>query len=154
MDEAPIDDDQWFEKERLHRAAASGDMQMIESLLAEGVPATSFDTLAYTPLHYAAVAGHIEAMKRLLRAGADVNANLEEKIGDTALKEAATNCSLEMATILVDAGADPTIPGWMSLTALDYSADRKDSEGRAVHGLLVKTAFRLNPGWGRLAEFR
>jgi ankyrin repeat protein len=153
MSETQIDEDDWFEKERLHRAAASGDMAMIESLLAEGVPPTAFDYISYTPLHYAAVNGHTAAVRRLLRAGADVNAYQEEMIGDTPLEEAARECTLEMATILVEAGADPTIAGWMSLTALDRTLERNDTEGKAVHRLLIETAKRTNPHWRRLAQF-
>ena len=48
----------------------------------------------------------------------------------------------EMAAILVEAGADPTIPGWMQSTALDRARDRKKEEGRRVYDLLLETAKR------------
>jgi hypothetical protein len=82
-----------------------------------------------------------------------VNAHEEEKIGDTVLKLVAPNCSLELARILLAAGADPTIRGWMWLTALDKSSDRKRSEGVEVHRLMIEAARRLNPNWPRLTEF-
>jgi hypothetical protein len=47
-----------------------------------------------------------------------------------------------MAAILVEAGADPTIPGWMQSTALDRARDRKKEEGRRVYDLLLETAKR------------
>jgi ankyrin repeat protein len=128
-------------------------MESIDLLLSEGARVNQFDDLSYTPLHYAAVGGHTSVVDRLIQAGAEVNANLEERIGDTALKEAAGTCSLEMARILVDAGADPTITGWMGLTALDCSVERADEEGKAVHHLLLEVAKRVHPEWPRLGEF-
>jgi len=58
-----------------------------------------------------------------------------------------------MVEILINAGADPTVPGWMSLTALDKSVARKRLEGRKVHRRLVEAAKRCNPNWSRLREF-
>ena len=82
-----------------------------------------------------------------------MNARDQDHIGDTVLMTVAANCTLEMAKVLVDAGADPTIPGWMMQTAFDRSAQRKKPEGVEVHRLLVATAKRRNPYWPRLAEF-
>jgi len=56
------------------------------------------------------------------------------RIGDTVLRTVASNCTLEMARILVEAGADPTIPRWMMLTALDKSAERKRPKGKKCTG--------------------
>ncbi|MFZ0271203.1 MAG: ankyrin repeat domain-containing protein [Acidobacteriaceae bacterium] len=147
-------DDDWYEKERLHRAAESGDVEKIKALLEEGVPINAFDDgLSRTPLHYAAIEGHIDAVKYLIDAGADVNAHEEEKIGETPLGAVAANCSFEMAKTLIEAGADPTILGWMTLTALDRSAERKRPEGKRVHQLLVDTVKRRKPNWSRLRKY-
>ena len=43
---------------------------------------------------------------------------------------------LDVAKLLVDAGADPTITGWMQIAALDEAAQRKKLEGLRVHDLL------------------
>jgi ankyrin repeat protein len=104
-------------------------------------------------LHYAAKENQIHLVRYLIEAGADVNANEEEKIGKTILSYVVANCSFEMAKTLVDAGADPAIPGWMHLTALDYSMERKKPEGQKVHQLLVEAAKRCNPRWPRLDSF-
>ncbi|KAA6464919.1 ankyrin repeat domain-containing protein [Acidobacteria bacterium AB60] len=147
-------DDDWYERERLHRAAESGDLEELKALLKEGIPINAFDEdLSRTPLHYAAIEAHIDAVRCLIEAGADVNAHEEEKIGETPLGAVAANCNFEMAKILIDAGADPTIQGWMTLTALDRSAERKESEGKKVHQLLVDTVRRRKPDWSRLPEF-
>jgi len=141
-----MDDDYYekkHEKERLHYAASLGGIEEIRALLGEQLPMNAFDDLGHTPLHCAAIGGHIEAVRYLIKAGADVNAHDEAKIGETPLGTVAANCSFAMAKVLVDAGADPTIQGFMCNTALDRSAARKKGEGKRVHKLLVDTVKRL-----------
>jgi hypothetical protein len=104
-------------------------------------------------LHHAARGKHTHVVQYLIEVGADVNLHEEEKTGNTVLGDIAENCSLEMARILVDAGADPTIPGWMGHTALDKSEKRKKPEGKKVHKLLCEAAKRCNPHWPRLSSF-
>jgi ankyrin repeat protein len=151
----PIEDKwTWLRTERLHRAAAKGDLSKIERLLTEGYDIDAFDEdLPRTPLHYAAIENQADAVRRLIRAGANVNANDSARIGDTPLGAVADSCSLEIAKLLIDAGADPTISGWMQLTALDRSEGREDREGLRVYNLLYDTARRLNPDWPRLSKF-
>jgi ankyrin repeat protein len=105
-----------------------------------------FDDLAKTPLHYAAENGHIDVIRVLLEAGADVNANDEPRIGNTPLRQVADRCSLAVATVLVEAGADPRIPGWMQITALHEAEGRNDEEGTRVYDLLKSVADRLDRG--------
>jgi ankyrin repeat protein len=50
--------DDWFEAERLHRAAADGDVAQMESLVAAGSDINVFDELSRTPLHYAVEGEH------------------------------------------------------------------------------------------------
>ncbi|MGA8087755.1 MAG: ankyrin repeat domain-containing protein [Terracidiphilus sp.] len=151
-----MDDDGYekeLEKERLHRAASSGDIEEMKALLDEGLPINAFDGLNRTPLHCAAIGGHFEAVRYLIKAGADVNAHDEERIGETPLGEVAANCTFDIAKALIDAGADPTILGWMANTALDRSAARKKPEGKRVHKLLVDTVKRRKPTWPRLHKY-
>src|SRR2546425_519292 len=112
--------------EQLHAAAQVGDLVRVRQLITDGFPVSAFDAdLAWTPLHYAAAEGHMEVMKTLIEAGADVNAHDEPSIGETPLGAVAGHCSYEVAKLLVDSGADPRIPGQMQLTALDQSGRRK-----------------------------
>ena len=154
---AADDDEPWLtrqlKREALHFAAGEGDLCRVKELLAEGYPINGFDDLSWTPLHHAAQKEHLAVVRYLIAAGADVNAHEEERIGDTVLKHVAQTCTLDLARILLDAGADPTIPGWMQLTALDKSVNRKRFEGPDVHRLLLEAAKRRNLLWPRLKEF-
>jgi hypothetical protein len=124
----------------LHFAAQDGDMTRVRELLAEGRSPNAFDEISKTPLHYAAASGHVDIMQVLLEAGADVNANDEPRIGNTPLRDVADECSLAVARFLVDAGADPRIPGWMQRTALHRAQERRDEEGQRVYALLKSVA--------------
>jgi ankyrin repeat protein len=126
-------------------AAQDGDLTRVKELIAGGHPVNAFDDLALTPLHYAAREGHLKVMKALIDAGADVNARDERRIGNTPLREVAGNCSYQVAKLLIGAGADPMIPGWMQITALDEAAQRKKPEGMRVHELLRAAVDKRGP---------
>ena len=131
----------WFQEEQLHFAAEAGDLRRVKELVKNGYDVYAFDAdLSRTPLDYAAIGEHLGVVKFLLSVGADVNAHEEERIGETPLGQVAANCSYEMAEVLVRAGADPTIPGWMQITALDHARERKKKEGRRVYELLHEIA--------------
>ena len=118
----------------------NGDAAAVSALLDAGADPNTFDDLGKTPLHYAAERAHVGVMRSLLERGAQVDAHDEATAGNTPLGEVAGNCSLAVARVLVDAGADPTVPGWMQLTALDRSRDRQRGDGPSVHSLLQRAA--------------
>ena len=131
-----------FDAADLHFAAMEGDEARVRALIAAGRSLDAFDELAKTPLHYAAEHGRIEIMRVLLEAGADVNAHDTSRIGNTPLGEVAATCSPRVAELLIEFGADPRIPGWMQLTALQKAKARKSEEGRRVYALLKAAADR------------
>lgn len=131
----------WYEKEQLHIASDQGDLDRVKELIDKGYNVNAFDeVLNITPLHYAVRNENFEIVKFLLQNGADVNAHDEEHIGETPLGDVAASCSYEMAKVLIDAGANPTIQGWMQLTALDRAKERKKEEGQRVFELLSTNA--------------
>ena len=136
--------EEWTEREQLHNAAQDGDLEKVRTLTTAGYPVNAFDDLSFTPLHYAVRGEHLEVAKYLLSVGADVNAHEEAKIGNTPLREIADNCSFEMAKLLIEAGADPTIPGWMQLTALHKAKARQKADGRRVYELFESAARKLH----------
>ena len=138
-----------FQREQLHRAAQDGDLARVNDLLQREYRVNRFDDLGMTPLHYAVQKGHLHIVDRLIDAGANVNAHDERRIGNTPLREFARECSYAMAKKLIDAGADPTIRGWMQMNALDAVADRKDGNARKVQRLLKEAADRQPDARGR-----
>ncbi|MCY4022486.1 MAG: ankyrin repeat domain-containing protein [Anaerolineaceae bacterium] len=70
----------------LPRAAHSGNVSEVQSLLAGGVPVNSRDVYGRTALHEAAFWGHERVIASLLRAGAD--AGVQDNAGRTPLDEA------------------------------------------------------------------
>jgi ankyrin repeat protein len=134
--------DDWMERGKLHDAAREGDLTAVRELLGRSYPVNAFDFLGKTPLHYAVLAEHFAVVDALLHAGADVNAHDERTIGDTPLGEAASTCSLRMARLLVEAGADPNIRGWMQLSALDRAERRRHEQGTGSEGQAVFDVLR------------
>lgn len=123
----------------LHYAAQLGDLAVVQALLDEGwiEKINEFDDVSFTPLIWAARNGHINLVKLFLAVGANINAHDEQHCGNTALREVVEVCSLEMVRILVAAGADSTIPGWMQLTAIDKAKERAEKNpGPIAQGIL------------------
>jgi ankyrin repeat protein len=135
--ESEFDDDT-----SLHYAVEHNDMPLVELLLSyDGACALDwFDDIDRTPLMIAVEQNHLALAERLIAAGADVNAHNEARAGDTALHSVARNGTLEMARLLVRAGADPLVRGWMWITPLDNAQQRKRLEGRAIAELLENAA--------------
>jgi ankyrin repeat protein len=135
-------EDDCYEREQLHFAAMDGDLARVKQLIESGYDVNAFDEISYTALHYAAKGESFAVTSYLLSVGADVNAHVREAVGETALGAVAPSCSYEMAKLLIDAGANPTIPGWMGLTAIYRAKQRKQAEGQGVYELLVNIAKR------------
>jgi ankyrin repeat protein len=132
------DAEDFFEVERLHRAAFDGDIPEMARLVAAGYSLELFDDLEKAPLHYAVENDQLEAVKWLLDHGANINSNNEPKIGETALCIAAQGLSLQVVEFLLKRGADPDINGWMGLTARIRAHRRKDAVGQNIATLIEK----------------
>lgn len=125
----------------LHRAAAEGDIAMLESLLKAGVPANikigrGDDGLGMgaTPLHVAAARAQIAAIRTLLASGADINSwdgDLE-----TPLHWAVRHGQEIAVAALLVAGADPNVEGGNAvMTPLAYALHPK-REGERIAEML------------------
>ena len=90
--------------EALREAARLGDLARIEALLAAGAPVDAPARYGQTPLFYAAEKGHLAVAKRLVEAGANVNAQ-DEFFGASALEMSLQGGHAELARYLLAHGA-------------------------------------------------
>ncbi|WP_412060239.1 ankyrin repeat domain-containing protein [Rubrivirga sp. IMCC45206] len=110
----------------LFEAAASGDLAAITAALAEDPYATQLtDGIYRTALMHAAEHGHVEVLRALLDAGAEVNAKAVsandfayDQTEDTALHDAARGGHAEAVALLLAAGADPSATNFDGATPL------------------------------------
>ncbi len=110
----------------INEAAQSEDTTMLKVLLAMPDAKVYIDvfqsTLDWTALHGATASGNVEAVCLLLAAGANVNAHAGARAGSTPLAIAIDRDHPTIVKLLLEAGADPDIPGWMWITARDRAA--------------------------------
>jgi hypothetical protein len=92
--------------EQLLNAASSGDEEAFDAAIEGGASVNAQDTSGTTPLHYAALGGHVRLVGRLLVIGADPDA--ANKCGITPITEAAAGDHVEAVEALLRNGAGAT----------------------------------------------
>ena len=108
-------------------AAAFGDVQRLGELLESdraSVAAASED--GFSALHLAAFFGHPDAVRLLLRLGADVNVPGSGWMTGTPLHSAASARHGDVVAVLLEAGADPNVRqsgGWTPLHSAAHNGD-------------------------------
>lgn len=129
------DDEEELERKAppMHRAAYLGLTDAVQSLLRLGTDPSQLDDLSETALHKAVREGHLETVVALLET-CDVNA--ESNIGMTPLHWACVTGNREIAELLLQHGADPSLRDECldGMTAADMAA----SLGYTDIGDLVK----------------
>jgi ankyrin repeat protein len=120
-----------FGMRALALACEHGHIECARILLERGVP-TDGEEYEQTPLFHAAMSGHYEIMHLLIRYGADVNCGEEPAL---------ITCDAECVRILLEAGADPTIPSEDHGTPLDFALFHGHDE---CVRLLVKHGIDIN----------
>ncbi|MEO8592607.1 MAG: ankyrin repeat domain-containing protein [Candidatus Solibacter sp.] len=128
----------WRGQTPLMWAAAEGHRAAVETLIAAGAEINARSKNGFTPFLFAAREGRQEVVAALLKAGVSANEALPTSArrggagaahGSTALMLAVSNAHFELASKLLDAGADPNegVQGW---TALHLISDvRKPGTG-------------------------
>ncbi len=91
--------------DRLYDAATLGDAELIEKLAAEGTNINVTNKYGMTPLLYATNWNRLDAVRTLIRLGADVRYH---RNGESALF-IATARDTEIVRLLLEAGADPNL---------------------------------------------
>jgi ankyrin repeat protein len=129
----------------MHHAAESNNVDMLRLLLRfdGGVALNWFDYIDRTPLMCAVQAHAQESAAFLIDAGSDVNAHNEPRIGDSALHIAVEKGDLAMVELLLKAGANPKIEGWMRITPLDKARAGKRGDRPRILDLIEQAARRF-----------
>lgn len=97
-------------------ATVNGSLDAIKALLAGGADPNLKNDAGKTPLMFAAEVGEINVVKTLLENKADPGIK-QDNSGDTVLHKAlASMQSVEMITVLLDGGADPSMANDSGLT--------------------------------------
>lgn len=109
----------------LFSAAASGRADEVERLLKGGAAADEKNAAGLTPLMTAARAGHLEVMRLLIAAGANINL-FNDEYETCALFQAMAWRNVEAVKVLTDAGADVNLFGKNGFTALMHAAYKAD----------------------------
>ncbi|TDY73336.1 ankyrin repeat protein [Leptospira meyeri] len=111
---------------RLFQAVEKGNLELVKTILAEGVSVNAKDSLGNSSLIKAADDEELEMAKFLIEKGANVN--LRNTTGETALYRAVYRGNLEMVKLLVKAGAETKVKtvGGISIAEL---AEERGEEG-------------------------
>ncbi|XP_054011520.1 osteoclast-stimulating factor 1-like [Hylaeus anthracinus] len=106
----------------LHDAARRGNLSLLTEYIKQGVLTTSLDAMGNIPLYWAARAGHLDCVKKILSTPNPV-INVQNKMGETPLHVAASRGHIDVVNLLLDYGADPTIKNNDNLVAEQLSSD-------------------------------
>lgn len=138
--------------DRLHRAAAAGDLAALAAAVADGADVNGRDAQGRTPVLVATQARQRAAVAALIEAGADVD--LQDERLDNPFLYAGAEGLLEILPLLVDAGADPTITNRYGGVALIPASERGHVE--TVRYLLAESDVDVDHvnrlGWTALLE--
>ncbi len=114
-------------------AAAKGHVAATERLLEAGASINTRDVYQWTPLHRAAYQNQLEVVELLLQ-NQDIKIDALDDQGATALHHAAARGWVEVAGILLTAGANAEIRDVEGRTALNYAAEgRHGPVARLLH---------------------
>jgi ankyrin repeat protein len=128
-------------RSQLSEAGQTGNVVRLRELLERNRDFVNMpDEAGYTPLHYAAYFGHLEAARYLVSIGADVAAVSMDPLRNQPLHAAATSGHHEIVRLLLDQGADPRAEQSGQWTALHGAAEK--GHAAVVSVLLERGAVR------------
>ncbi len=114
------------------RAAASGELRLLDYLIANGVDVHTRTQSGESPLGAAAAAGQVEAARFLIARGARLD-NRTVITLESPLSEAAQMHHTDMVKLLLDHGANPSAKDVMNRTALEWA--QQNGNGEMVRAL-------------------
>ncbi len=131
--------------ETLRKAAGNGKIQVILSALKNGADPAATNTDKENAVMLAVRNRQLKALKTLLSYGAPTE-TIDRENGDSPLLIAARLTDPRFATLLLQAGANPNIPGLNGYTALDYAFA---SGNRLVIPVLAKAGAKAATEWNK-----
>lgn len=145
-------DEENAQSAQLILAAETGDTARVRELIRQDVPLNGQDVRGRTAVMAATQGQHVETVRVLLEAGADVNIRDDKK--DNPFLYAGAEGYLEILRLANAAGADPTITNRYGGTALIPACERGHVD--IVRYLLNETTVNVNHinnlGWTCLLE--
>lgn len=133
---------------KLQIACDKGKYDLTKRLIdEEGYDVNDQDNAGNTPLHEAALNGHLEIVKLLVERGANVNMQSFDMFLDTPLIDASANGHIEVVKYLLDHGADPTMvnaKGLSAIESVEEDSDLDDDDRKLIHNMkdILKRATR------------
>lgn len=119
---SPRADDESLQQPPIVTAAASGNLDQVQALLASGAKLDArSEKSGDTALHYASYFRHLDIVRELIASGADVNAKNYES-GFTPLMQATIRGNVEIARYLIGQGANVNATANSGNTALMLTA--------------------------------
>jgi len=113
--------------EKIHRAAASGNVEELNRLIGSGIDVNQRDDwLGFTPLMAAADVGQLRTAEALLQHGALTD--LFDECTFQAIHRAAAHGHLECVRLLLDYGADPNVESSVAGTAWQCAMEHGHEE--------------------------
>ena len=104
----------------LHNACQEGHDEVVSYLLGKGADKTLTTSLGFSALHLAALKGYANIVKVLL-SNDDVDVNVSDKAGCTALHRACQGGHEEVVSYLLGKGADKTLTTSLGFSALHFA---------------------------------
>ena len=109
----------------IHTAAKNGDLAGVQAELDKGVDVNASGN-GQSPLHLAAIMGHVEVTELLIASGADLEGT--DKYGNTPLHYAAHHGRKETTKLLITKGADVNVKRDDGNTPLDNATKYKHTD--------------------------
>jgi ankyrin repeat protein len=105
------------------RAVVMNDIDAVRELVLNG------HTVGWEPFPFEQTALHFAA-------------SADRMLGNTPLSDAVYGGFAEIVDDLLAAGADPMIPGWMNLTALDHASRRNDRDPDECNRRILRSVLK------------
>ena len=125
--------------------AEQGNAEVVDLLLAAGVPPDRRQSGGWSALMYASIHGHVQVIRSLIQQGASLN--LKNQDGTTALIAAASNGHLDAVRVLLENGANINAQnndGWTPLMYAAWNGQLQVVKELLARGANIDTTSRNN----------